>query len=130
PDPGRKPQGCGRLFKRVPGDTIASVGLSDIDGKLKGGPIMLYAGWQLNGQPYGAPNDGYLPVPGALLCRLIANPDESEMFWPEPSGEGHNPKEKQKVASHASSLSGRQPASSGHAPCLTAGETKENTDGA
>ena len=28
---------------------------------------MLYAGWQVDGEPQGAPNDGYFPVPAQLL---------------------------------------------------------------
>jgi hypothetical protein len=86
PDPGLKQTCWLSLLKRAPGDTIASVGVSDVDGKLKLTPIMLFAGRQVNGQPYGAPNDGYLPVPGVLLRRLIANPADSDAFWPEPSG--------------------------------------------
>jgi hypothetical protein len=128
PDPGRTPKGCVCLFKRAPGDTIASVGIREVDGKLKGTPIMLYAGWQVDGQPYGAPSDGYLPVPGVLLRQLIADPGISDYFWPEPSGEGHKPTPAQIAEPDVSSLSGRQPACLRCAPCLPAIEAQENTD--
>jgi hypothetical protein len=87
-DPGPKPKGCVCLFRRAPGDTIASVGVSE---KLIAQPIMLFAGWELNGQRHGVPNDGYLPVPGSLLRRLIADPTVSDYFWPKPCGEGQKP---------------------------------------
>jgi hypothetical protein len=100
PDPGRKPKGCACLFKRAPGDTIASVGVSDIKGKFASPPTMLFAGWELDGQPYGAPNDGYLPVPTVLLRRLVNDPEFRRAFWIEPSGEGHMPTRAQIIEPH------------------------------
>jgi hypothetical protein len=49
------------VINRQPGDAISTVGLIDPD--QQGGSIMFYAGWQVNGEPYGAANEGYLPVP-------------------------------------------------------------------
>src|SRR5262249_23322141 len=41
------------VIARQPGDTISTVGLFDPDPT--SGSVMLYAGWQVNGEPYGAP---------------------------------------------------------------------------
>ena len=35
---------------------------------------MLYAGWQVDGEPRGAPNDGYLPFPTQLLHAVVNDP--------------------------------------------------------
>ena len=59
------------LFRRQPGDTISTVG---VDPNRTVGSIMLYAGWQVDGEPQGAPNDGYFPVPGAVAARGSLRP--------------------------------------------------------
>jgi hypothetical protein len=36
------------------------------------GSVMLYAGWQVDGEPHGAPNGGYLPA--QLLQAAVNDP--------------------------------------------------------
>jgi len=48
------------IFGRQAGDTISTIVLADRDPQ--GASIALHAGWQANGEPYGAPNDGYFPA--------------------------------------------------------------------
>jgi hypothetical protein len=67
------------ILGRQAGDTISTVGLFDPDPT--GGSIMLYAGWQVNGEPFGAPNEGYLPVPGQLLREVVNDPRVGFAFW-------------------------------------------------
>jgi hypothetical protein len=67
------------LSGREPGDTISTVGLLDPDPMA--GSIMLYAGWQIDGQPDGAPNDGFLPVPRQLLRAVVNDPTVAYSFW-------------------------------------------------
>jgi hypothetical protein len=38
------------------------------------GSLMLHAGWRVKDQAYGAPYDGYLPVPVALLRAVAYEP--------------------------------------------------------
>jgi hypothetical protein len=57
------------LAYRQPGDTISVVGLHDP--RPTGGSIMLYAGWQVDSKPYGAPNDGFMPFPVQLLRAVV-----------------------------------------------------------
>jgi hypothetical protein len=66
------------IIARRPADTISTVGLLDPDPT--GGSIMLYAGWQVNGEPLGAPNEGYLPVPGQLLRAVVNDPTVAFLF--------------------------------------------------
>jgi hypothetical protein len=58
------------VIGRQPGDKISSVGLFDrsLDG---GGSLWLYAGWQVDDEPHGAPNDGCMPVPVQLLRAIV-----------------------------------------------------------
>jgi hypothetical protein len=65
-----------KLFARVASPTV---GLLDPDPMA--GSIMLYAGWQIDGQPDGAPNDGYLPVPRQLLRAVVNDPTVAYSFW-------------------------------------------------
>jgi hypothetical protein len=51
-----------------------------------GGSIALYAGWEVNGEPFGAPNDGYVPVPGQLLRAVVRDPTVAFWFWRSPTG--------------------------------------------
>src|SRR5215472_9479164 len=67
------------VIARQPGDTISTVGLFDFDPT--SGSVMLYAGWQVNGEPYGAPNEGYVPVPGQLLRAVVNDPRVAYSFW-------------------------------------------------
>jgi hypothetical protein len=64
---------------RQPGDTISTIGLFSPDPM--SGSIMLYAGWQVNGEPFGAPNEGYLPVPRQLLRAVVHDPQVAYSFW-------------------------------------------------
>jgi len=68
------------VIARQPGDTISTVALLDPDPA--GGSIMLYAGWQVAGEPFGAPNGGYLPIPGQLLRAVVNDPTVAFSFWP------------------------------------------------
>jgi len=67
------------VVARQPGDTISTAALLDHDPM--SGSIMLYAGWQMNGKPYGAPNEGYVPVPGQLLRAVVNDPRVAYPFW-------------------------------------------------
>ena len=78
-DPGQRFTSGMGLFGRQPGDTISTVGLLDPDPMA--GSIMLYAGWQIDGRPDGAPNDGYLPVPRQLLRAVVNDPTVAYSFW-------------------------------------------------
>ena len=72
PDPGHSFRHSMALALRQPGDAISTVVL--LDPNPAGGSIMLYAGWQIDGAPYGAPNDGYMPVPTQLLRAVVYDP--------------------------------------------------------
>jgi hypothetical protein len=82
PDPGQSFMSGMAIIARQPGDTISTVGLFDPDPMA--GSVMLYAGWQLGDEPYGAPNDGYLPVPGQLLRAVVNDPTVAYCFWRRP----------------------------------------------
>lgn len=71
-DPGQSFTPGMALVDRPPGDTISTVAL--LDPGPMGGSIMLYAGWEVDGEPYGAPNDGYVPVPVQLLRAVVYDP--------------------------------------------------------
>ena len=79
PDPGQPFKHGMAVITRQAGDAISTVGLIDPDPQ--GGSIMLYAGWQVNGEPYGAPNEGYVPVPGQLLRAVVRDPRGAYPFW-------------------------------------------------
>jgi len=78
-DPGQSFMSGMAVIGRQPRDTISTVGLLDPDPMA--GSIMLYAGWQIDGQPDGAPNDGYLPVPRQLLRAVVNDPTVAYSFW-------------------------------------------------
>jgi hypothetical protein len=67
------------IFGRQAGDMISTVCLLDPDPMA--GSITLYAGWQVDGEPFGAPNDGYVPVPGQLLRAVVDDPKVAYSFW-------------------------------------------------
>ena len=79
PDPGYPFKHGIAFITRQAGDTISTVGL--IDPNPQGGSIMLYAGWQVDGEPYGAPHEGYFPVPGQLLRAVVRDPRTAYPFW-------------------------------------------------
>jgi hypothetical protein len=60
------------LFARQPGDMISTVLV--MDPKPEVGSLMLHAGWRSGDQAYGAPYDGYLPFPVALLRAVAFDP--------------------------------------------------------
>jgi hypothetical protein len=73
PDPGQRFTHGIALSCRQAGDTISTVAL--LDPSPMGGSIMLYAGWQVEGESHGAPNDGYFPVPVQLLRAAVNDPE-------------------------------------------------------
>jgi hypothetical protein len=77
-DPGQQFVHGITMLVRQPGDTISTVVLYDPD-PLGGGSIALYAEWEVDGQPFGAPNEGYLPVPLQLL-RKVVNDQRAQVF--------------------------------------------------
>jgi hypothetical protein len=81
PDPKRNFRRWLGLFEHPPGDTISGVGLSEPSANNKS--IMLYAGWEIDGEPHGVPNCGYLPVPRELLRAVVTHPALSFVFWRE-----------------------------------------------
>jgi hypothetical protein len=72
PDPGRTFASGMALFARHPGDVISTVLL--LDPEPGAGSIMLHAGWRVGGQAYGAPFEGHLPFPVALLRAIAHDP--------------------------------------------------------
>jgi hypothetical protein len=72
PEPGHSFTPGMALFAREPGDAISTVAL--LDPSPFAGSIMLYAGWETDGQTHGAPNSGYLPVPVQLLRAVVYEP--------------------------------------------------------
>ena len=81
PPAGRGP-GIG-LIAREAGDTISYVELLRQEPLV--GSVVLHAGWKAEGQPIGAPNEGYLPVPMQLLRALVYRP-EIAAWVKRPSG--------------------------------------------
>jgi hypothetical protein len=73
-DPGRRFVPGIEIFSRQPGDTISTRWPDDEDPR--GGSITLIAGWELDGQPFGAPihNTGYFWAPEALLQGILCDP--------------------------------------------------------
>jgi hypothetical protein len=82
PDPGLPFTSEMAIFGRQAGDTISTVAL--LDPHPAGGSVMLYAGWQVDGEPFGAPNEGYVPVPGELLKAVVNEPKVAYSFWLTP----------------------------------------------
>jgi hypothetical protein len=72
PDPGRTFASGMALFARQPSDMISTVLV--MDPKPEVGSLMLHAGWRSGDQAYGAPYDGYLPFPVALLRAVAYDP--------------------------------------------------------
>jgi hypothetical protein len=60
------------IFAREPSDMVSTILLHDR--KPDVGSLMLHAGWRVKDQAYGAPYDGYLPVPVALLRAVAYEP--------------------------------------------------------
>src|SRR5262249_25487645 len=85
PDPGQSfVHGMG-VLARLPGDTVSTIGLLDPDPM--SGSVMLYAGWQVDGIPYGAPNNGFAPVPRQLLRAIVYDPRVAAYsFWRKSRG--------------------------------------------
>jgi hypothetical protein len=79
PDPGIPFVTGMAIFGRQAGDTVSTVALLNQD--RASGSITLYAGWQVNGEPLGAPNDGYVPVPWQLLRAVVNDPKVAYSFW-------------------------------------------------
>ena len=82
PEPGQPFTQGMAIISRQAGDAISTVGLIDPD--RQGGSITLYAGWQVDGEPYGAPNEGHVPVPGQLLRAVVSDPRVAYSFWRRP----------------------------------------------
>ena len=60
------------IFAREPSDMISTILVHDR--KPDVGSLMLHAGWRVKDQANGAPYDGYLPVPVALLRAVAYEP--------------------------------------------------------
>ena len=60
------------LCARHPGGMISTVGVTDPKSEV--GSLMLHAGWRVGDQACGAPYDGYLPFPVALLSAVVYVP--------------------------------------------------------
>jgi hypothetical protein len=81
PDPGQLFVPGMAVVPRRPGDTISTVALHDPNPTA--GSVALYAGWQVDGESYGAPNDGYVPVPVQLLHAVVHDPAIAySLSWP------------------------------------------------
>jgi hypothetical protein len=61
------------IMARQPGDRISTI--TQLDPNPAGGSIVLYAGWQVEGESYGAPHEGNAPVPMQLLRAVVYDPD-------------------------------------------------------
>jgi hypothetical protein len=72
PDPGRSFQHGMALFARRPGDMFSTARRKDRDSRAAS--IELFAGWQVDGEPHGAPDDGHRPVPMQLLHAVAFDP--------------------------------------------------------
>src|SRR5690349_21678509 len=72
PDPGKSFVPGMALIPREPGDMISTVLV--MDPKPGVGSLMLFAGWRVEEQAYGAPYDGYVPFPVALLREVAHEP--------------------------------------------------------
>jgi hypothetical protein len=79
PDPRRPFRHGMAIFARQAGDAISTIGLMDPDPK--SGSITFYAGWQVNGKPYGAPMRGTSPFRVSYCGR-------SSMTHGSPAGSG------------------------------------------
>jgi hypothetical protein len=83
PDPGQPFQHGMAFFRREAGDAISTIGLMDPDPM--GGSVVFYAGWEEGDEPCGAPNEGYIPVPGQLLRAVVRDARAAYPFWWEPT---------------------------------------------
>lgn len=83
PDPGQPFRPGMAFLSRQAGEAVSTVILMDPDPM--GGSIAQYAGWEVNGEPSGAPNDGYFPVPGQLLRAVVRDPTVAFWFWHDPA---------------------------------------------
>ena len=79
PDPGLPFTPGMAVFTRQPGDTISTVAL--LDPSPTGGSMTFYARWSLDGEAFGAPNEGCVPVPGQLLRAVVFDPSVAYSFW-------------------------------------------------
>jgi hypothetical protein len=79
PDPGQSFMHGMTVMARQPGDAISTVGL--FDPNPISGSVMLNAGWQVDGDSHGAPNEGYVPVPWQLLRAVVHDPRIAYSFW-------------------------------------------------
>jgi len=69
----------GFIFSRELGDAISTTG--PLNQNATSGSIMLYAGWQVDGEPCGAPNEGFMPVPRQLLATVVYDSTVAFSFW-------------------------------------------------
>jgi hypothetical protein len=67
------------LFARMPGDRFEAIMLHDRNPSK--GSIMLQAGWTVHEHRFGAPNDGYLPVPMQFFQNAIDDPAVAMWIW-------------------------------------------------
>jgi hypothetical protein len=81
-DPGQPFQHGMAFFRREVGDAISTIGLMDPDAM--GGSVVFYAGWKEGDEPCGAPNEGYIPVPGQLLRAVVRDARAAYPFWWKP----------------------------------------------
>lgn len=67
------------LIPREPGDTFSTIMLDDPNPDR--GSVALYAGWNIDGVRYGAPNEGFLPVPMQFLRTALREPEIAMWIW-------------------------------------------------
>ena len=67
------------VFARKPEDQVETVLVWDSNPD--NGSIWLSAGWIENGEPLGAPNDGYVPVPMQFLRAALEDPGIAMWIW-------------------------------------------------
>lgn len=67
------------LLPREPGDTISTVHLNNPSPTE--GSIMFLAGWSVEDQRFGAPNDGFFPVPKQFLRSALNEPEVAMWVW-------------------------------------------------
>ena len=70
------------FLRRQVGDAISTVEMVDPD---LDGAMALCAGWRLDGERLGAPNEGYVPVAGQLLRAVLDDPRVGWWFWLDPN---------------------------------------------
>lgn len=67
------------LFPREVGDTVSMIVLDNPNPHQ--GSVALYAGWTIDGCRYGAPNDGFVPVPLQFLHAALEDPQLAMWIW-------------------------------------------------